>query len=150
MEVSRFIAAPPQALYDAVTDPQALVQWLPPSGMRGVIEGFEGRVGGGYRMTLTYEAPSPQARGKTTAKSDTVAVRFVELVPGQRIVQAADFVSDQAAFGGTMTMTWSFAPVAGGTEVTVSVENAPPGISEADHEMGIRSSLENLAAFLST
>ena len=148
MQVSRIIAAPRTALYAAFMDPKALVAWMPPSGMRGEIRDFDGRIGGGYRMTLTYEQPGPETRGKTTADADTVDVRFVELVPGERIVGAADFVSDDPAVGGTMTMTWTFTEVPGGTEVGVRVENAPPAISEADHEAGIRSSLENLAAFV--
>jgi uncharacterized protein YndB with AHSA1/START domain len=148
MQVSRTIAAPRTALYDAFMSPQALVTWLPPSGMRGEIERFDPRPGGGYRMTLTYERPGSDTRGKTTADADTVDIRFVELVPNERIVQAADFVSDDPGNAGTMTMTWTFTDVPGGTEVGVLVENAPPGVSEQDHETGIRSSLENLAAFV--
>jgi uncharacterized protein YndB with AHSA1/START domain len=147
MQVSRIIAAPRRRIYDACMDPAALVAWLPPRGMHGQVLAFDPRPGGGYRMTLTYDAPSG-GRGKTTADSDAVAVRFVELVPGERIVQAVDFASDDAAYGGTMTMTWRFADAPGGTEVSVSVENAPAGVSEADHQAGIKSSLENLAAFV--
>jgi hypothetical protein len=40
------------------------------------------------------------------------------------------------------------ADAAGGGEVAVEVANAPPGIAEADHEIGIRSSLENLCCYL--
>jgi len=146
--VSRFIAAPRRAVYDAFMDPQALADWLPPQGMHGEVEAFDPRVGGGYRMTLTYDVASG-GRGKTTNDSDTVAVKFVSLIPGERIVQAAEFASDDAAYGGTMTMTWSFAEAPGGTQVAVAVENAPEGISDDDHAAGIASSLENLAAWLS-
>ncbi|MDB5443583.1 MAG: ATPase [Phenylobacterium sp.] len=148
MKISRIIEAPRRALYAACMDPQALAAWLPPAGMRGEMHRFEPWEGGGYRMTLAYDRPSPEARGKTTADSDTVEVRFVELVPDRRIVQAVAFETDDPAYGGTMTMTWRFADAPGGTEVAVAVENAPPGISEADHETGIRSSLENLARFM--
>lgn len=147
MQISRIIPASRAALYDAFMSAEALAAWMPPSGMRGKIEAFGARVGGGYRMTLTYERPGPETRGKTTADADTVQVRFLELVPGERIVEAADFVSDDPANAGTMTMTWAFADAPGGTEVSVRVENAPPGISDEDHAAGIRSSLENLAAF---
>ena len=44
-------------------------------------------------------------------------------------------------------MTWSLADVPGGTEVTIQCEDAPVGIRAADHEAGMRSALENLAAF---
>jgi uncharacterized protein YndB with AHSA1/START domain len=87
-------------------------------------------------------------RGKTTADADTVAVRFVAIAPDERIVQAVDFASDDPAYGGTMTMTWSFADAPCGTEVAIEVADAPPGVSDADHEAGIRSSLHNLARYL--
>ncbi|MDB5474492.1 MAG: ATPase [Phenylobacterium sp.] len=147
MNVSRIIAASRRRIYDAFMDAAALAAWLPPKGMHGEVQAFDPQPGGGYRMTLTYDAPSG-GRGKTTADSDTVAVRFVELVPGERIVQAVEFASDEAAYGGVMTLAWSFAEAPGGTEVMVSVENPPPGVSEADHQAGIASSLDNLARFV--
>ena len=55
---------------------------------------------------LTYEDASI-ARGKATADSDIVEARFVDIVPGVRVVQAVDFVSDDPAHAGAMTMTWS-------------------------------------------
>ena len=149
MKVSRLVRAPAQTLYDAFLDPEALAAWLPPEGMRGEISRFEPWEGGGYRMRLSYESPSPARRGKTEPDADVVDVRFVELAPAARIVQAADFDTKDLAFGGTMTMTWTFTERAAGTEVSVEVENLPPGIREEDHAAGIRSSLENLARFVS-
>lgn len=58
-----------------------------------------------------------------------------------------DFASDDAAFAGTMTMTWTLTEVEGGTEVSVQADDVPPGISASDHEVGIASSLANLAAY---
>lgn len=146
MIVSRTIAAPRSKVFDAFMTTEALLAWLPPKGMHGEIERFEARTGGGYRMTLRYDQAT--GRGKTTSDSDTVDVRFVELVPGERIVQAIDFVSPDAAFAGTMTMTWSFADAGTGTEVTVRIDNAPPGIRDEDHEAGIASSLDQLTGFV--
>ena len=80
--------------------------------------------------------------------ADAAEVRFVELDRGRRIVQAVDFESDDVAYAGTMTMTWTFAPHPSGAEVSVDVTNAPPGVSDADHETGIHSSLANLAAYV--
>ena len=67
--------------------------WLPPAGMTGRFEGFDARPGGSYRMVLTYSDPSG-APGKASVDSDIVEARFVEIVPGERVVQAVDFVSD--------------------------------------------------------
>jgi hypothetical protein len=61
--------------------------------MSGRFERFDPRPGGSYRMILTY-ADASIASGKTTADVDIVEARFVDLVPGVRIVQAVDFVSD--------------------------------------------------------
>jgi uncharacterized protein YndB with AHSA1/START domain len=148
MKITRTIPAPRSAVFAAFLDPEAIVAWLPPAGMSGEMHRFDARPGGGYAMTLRYERPGPEPRGKTTADADTVAVRFVEIVPEARLVQAIDFASEDPSYAGTMTMTWTFADAAGGTEVAVEVANAPPGIAEADHEIGIRSSLENLCCYL--
>jgi uncharacterized protein YndB with AHSA1/START domain len=148
MKITRTIPAPRGAVFAAFLDPQALVAWLPPTGMSGEMHRFDARPGGGYAMTLRHERPGPQTRGKTTADADTVEVRFVEIVPDARLVQAVDFTSDDPSYAGTMTMTWTFADASGGTEVAVAVANAPPGISQSDHETGILSSLENLDCYL--
>ncbi|MBM0106069.1 SRPBCC domain-containing protein [Steroidobacter sp. S1-65] len=144
---SRIIAATPAALYRAHMDPQALISWLPPEGMKGRIEQFEPRVGGTYRMVLTYEQSGQGALGKTTDRSDVVAGRFVELAQDRRIVQVVEFESDDPAFAGEMRITWTFTPVATGTHVMVRCEHAPPGIRAEDHQAGLASSLGNLARY---
>jgi uncharacterized protein YndB with AHSA1/START domain len=141
---SRVIAAPPQRVYAALVDPEALVAWLPPSGMTGRFERFDLRPGGSYRLVLTYTEPAG-APGKSTGDSDIVEGRFLELVPETRVVQASDFVSDDPAFAGTMTMTWEVTSGDGGTRVDVTAEGVPDGISAEDHAAGMASSLANLA-----
>ncbi len=144
---SRVIAAPPDTVYAALVDPDALTSWLPPDGMTATMERYDARPGGSYRMILRY-ADASGAPGKTTADEDVVESRFVELVPGVRVVQAVDFVSDDSAFHGTMTMTWQVEAVAGGTRVEVRADDVPTGISADDHAAGLSSSLANLAAYL--
>lgn len=102
---SRVIAAPPEHVYAALVNPQALTAWLPPTGMTGTFERFDPRPGRSYRLVLTY-ADASASRGKTTADTDIVEFRFIDLVPGVRVVQAVDFVSDDPSYAGTMTMTW--------------------------------------------
>ena len=88
------------------------------------------------------------AAGKTTQHSDISAGTFLALEPGRRIVQSVEFESTDAAFAGEMRMTWTLAPTATGTLVTVIAESPPPGIRQADHETGLRESLANLARFV--
>ena len=74
--------------------------------------------------------------------------RFVDLVPGVRVVQAVDFVSDEPGYAGTMVMTWEVTPLEDGTRVEIRADNVPAGISAEDHAAGLASSLANLAAYL--
>jgi uncharacterized protein YndB with AHSA1/START domain len=144
---SRVIAASPERVWAALADPEALLAWLPPGEMTASFERFDARPGGSYRMVLTYPDASG-APGKATADSDIVEARFVDIVPGQRIVQAVDFVSDNPANAGTMTMTWQVTEVDAGTRVDIIAEDVPDGISAEDHAAGLASSLTKLAAYL--
>ncbi|MEU1811261.1 SRPBCC family protein [Micromonospora sp. WMMD1076] len=143
----RTIAAPPTTVYDALVDRAALEAWLPPDGMRGRIEHWDPRPGGGFRMVLTYLDPAGSP-GKTSDATDVVDVGFAELVPALRVVQTAVFQADDPAYAGTMTMTWHLAAAGDGTAVTVTATGVPPGIDQAVHEEGIASSLAHLAAYL--
>jgi uncharacterized protein YndB with AHSA1/START domain len=144
---SRVIAASRERVWAALVDPGALLAWLPPGEMTGRFERFDARPGGSYRMVLTYSDASG-APGKASADSDIVEARFVDIVPGERVVQAVDFVSDDPANAGTMTMTWQVTPVDAGTRVDIVAEDVPDGISADDHAAGLASSLTKLAAYL--
>jgi len=146
---SRLIAASPQAIYRAFVDPEALMEWLPPEGMTGRVLEFDPREGGRYRIELAYEGEGPPSdKAKTTARTDISTGRFLALVPGKRIVQSVEFESANPAFAGEMVVIWSLDAAPDGTMVTVTAENVPPGISKADHDAGLNSSLENLARFV--
>ena len=142
---SRVIRARPEVLYAAFLDPAALIDWLPPAEMTGEIHEFDARVGGGYRMSLFYPPDERAFRGKTSDREDMVNVRFVELAPPHRIVEAGSFVTTDPAFLGEMTLTATFEEVSGGTEVTLVFENLPPGLRAEDNEAGSRLSLALLA-----
>jgi uncharacterized protein YndB with AHSA1/START domain len=141
----RKIAAPVSRVYAAMVDAAAIEQWLPPEGATGTVEALDLRPGGAFRLTLHF---AREGVGKTTPDSDVVNGRFVELVPDVRVVQEFDFVSDDPAFAGTMRMTWILMPQGSGTVVTVMAEHVPVGISPANHERGMASSLANLATFV--
>lgn len=144
---SRVIAAPLAQVYAALIDRDALLAWLPPDGMTARFERFDPRPGGSYRLVLTY-ADASGAPGKATAESDVVEARYVDIVPDVRVVQAVDFVSDDPAFAGTMTMTWEVTAADGGTRVDITAEDVPDGISAEDHATGLASSLAKLADYV--
>lgn len=144
---ARLIPASPARLFAAFVDPVALVAWLPPTGMTAQLERFDARPGGSYRMVLRY-ADGAGAPGKTTADSDVVEARFVEIVPDEQVTQQVDFVSDDPSFAGTMTMTWRVRAAAGGSLVEFIAQDVPDGISAADHAAGLASSLANLDTYV--
>ncbi|HJQ45064.1 MAG TPA: SRPBCC domain-containing protein, partial [Amycolatopsis sp.] len=119
------VAARPMSVYRALLDRASLEAWLPPAGMRGRIERWDPRPGGGFRMVLTYLDPV-DSPGKTSDATDVVEVGFAELVPPQRVVQRAVFEADDPSYAGTMTMTWHLAAAGDGTEVTVIATDVPP------------------------
>ena len=144
---SRVIRAPLDRVFDALVERAALETWLAPDGMTARFEWFHPVPGGSYRLILTYAHPSG-ASGKSSADSDVVDARFVDIVHNDRVVHAVDFVSDDPAFAGTMTMTWAVCVVGSATHVEFTADDVPGGISADDHAAGLASSLDNLVHYL--
>lgn len=145
---SKFIKASPETVYRAFTDPVALAAWLAPGDMTGEVHRFDGRVGGGYEMSLYYPASEKTAQGKSSEREDRYTARFLELTPSKRIVQAITFDSADPAFSGEMLMEVTLEAEAGGTTVTIVFKNIPPGIRPEDNETGTELTLEKLARYV--
>jgi uncharacterized protein YndB with AHSA1/START domain len=145
--VSLHINAPRSRVHNALIDADAVAQWMVPTGMTSRVHQFEGREGGRFRISLTYDAPD--AVGKTTAHTDTYHGRFVRLVPDEQVVQAVEFETEDPAMQGEMTITFTLADAQdGGTDLLAAHEGLPPGLSPADNELGWRLSLAKLAALV--
>ncbi len=142
---AQFVTASPDSVWAAFMDPSILVQWLPPAEMTGRIHTFEGRVGGGYVMSLDYPADTVGAPGKTGEHEDRVTVTFTALEPPWRIVEAVRFQSDDPALQGEMTIDIRMEPAPGGTVVCMDFFNLPPGLRPEDNDEGARLSLTQLA-----
>jgi uncharacterized protein YndB with AHSA1/START domain len=115
--------------------------------MTGTMRAFAFHEGGVYRLQLTYNE-AQHTPGKTSQDADEVEVRFVKLVPHERIEQAVTFESDDPAFAGEMRITWTLVSAQDGTLVTIRCEDVPAGIRPEDHQAGLTSTLDNLAAFV--
>ncbi len=148
MQISRIIKAPRTKLYPACLDPDMLARWRVPDRMTGVVHSFDARIGGSYRMSLTYQNPKRGPGGKTSRDTDSFTGRFVELVPDEKIVESIAFETDDPGYAGAMTLTTCFEDVPGGTNVTMKFDGLPPGIRPEDNETGTRQSLAKLAALV--
>src|SRR5262249_18276954 len=105
---SRVIKASTEALYRALTAPAALRVWLATDQMTAAVNEVDGRVGGGYQMSLFYPLSEQVYRGKTSEREDRFTARFVELTPPTRIIQAITFDSADPTVAGEMSMTVTF------------------------------------------
>jgi len=114
-----------------------------PTGMTSQVHEFEGREGGRFRISLTYDAPTDT--GKTSAQTDTYHGRFVRLVPDREIVQAIEFETENPALLGEMTIRVTLDDEGDGTELVAVHEGLPPGVPPADNELGWGISLGKLA-----
>lgn len=145
--VTRHIDAPPSRVYRALVDAEAVARWRFPTGMRIEVHEFNGCAGGSVRVSLTYDAP--HRAGKTTAHTDTYRGRFVELVPGERVVEVDEFETDDPALRGEMTSTVTLADTDdGGTWLVAVHDGLPSAVSPADNELGWREALDRLAALV--
>lgn len=145
--VTSRIRAAPRAVYDALLDPVAVARWKVPDGMTSEVHEWEPRSGGRFRVSLTYADEAP-ARGKTHGRTDTYAGRFVELVPGERVVEAIEFETAHEELRGAMTVTTTLRRVPEGTEISIDHEGLPRGVAEADNRTGTEMSLAKLAVLL--
>jgi uncharacterized protein YndB with AHSA1/START domain len=74
VQLHRVVRTPPERLYQAFLDPDALAKWLPPHGFTGKVHEMDARVGGGYRMSFT---------NFSTGRSHAFGGRYLELRPGE-------------------------------------------------------------------
>ncbi|KUL20529.1 SRPBCC domain-containing protein [Streptomyces regalis] len=143
--VTRHVNASRAAVYRALLDADAIAKWRVPDGMTGHVHAFDGREGGTFRVSLTYDVPT--GTGKSDAHTDTYHGHFVKLVPDEQVVEEVEFETDDPALRGTMTMTTTLtdADADGGTDVLVVHEGIPDAVPAEDNETGTRMALANLA-----
>jgi uncharacterized protein YndB with AHSA1/START domain len=142
-QVSQHVRAPRAAVYRALLDAEAITRWRVPDGMSAEVHALEPRVGGRFRVSLTYDAPG--AAGKTSARTDTYHGHFAVLIPDELVVEVSEFETGDPALRGTMTMTTRLTDAGDGTDVSILHEGIPDGVPRADNEAGTRTALEKLA-----
>ena len=133
----RVFRAPPDRVYRAFIDPDAMAKWLPPHGFAGRVLSMEARVGGSYRMQFT---------NFSNGQSHAFGGEYLELIPGERIVHTDSF--DDPNLPGEMRTTITFRPVLVGTEVTAVQEGIPAVIPTEMCYLGWQESLQLLALLI--
>lgn len=88
--------------------------------------------------------------GKSASHTDTYHGHFAKLVPDEQVVEVFEFETEDPGLRGTMTMTTTLSDADGGTDILVTHDGIPDGLSAADNETGTRMALTNLAALVET
>ncbi len=139
IRLHRVLQAPPERVYRAFLDPDALVKWNPPNGFTGTVHHLDARVGGSYKMSFT---------NFTTGKSMSFGGEYLELVPNERIRSTDKF--DDANLPGTMQLTLNLKKVSCGTEMEIIQEGIPDAVPAESCYLGWQECLTLLAKLVET
>jgi uncharacterized protein YndB with AHSA1/START domain len=134
VRLHRFLKAPPERVYKAFLDPDAMAKWLPPHGFTGKVHKMDATVGGGYKMSFTNFG---------TGQTHSFGGSYLELVPHQRIRYTDQF--DDPNLPGKMQVTIELRKVMTGTELNIVQEGLPPKIPVEFAYLGWQESLTLLA-----
>ena len=126
----RVLRAPPERVYRAFLDAQAVVKWLPPNGFTAQVHELDARVGGGYRMSFT---------NFNSGQSHSFGGTYLELVPGERLRYTGRF--DDPNLPGEMQTTVSLKAVVVGVEINIVQEGVPVMIPAEACYLGWQESL---------
>ena len=130
----RVLKAPPEKVYRAFTQSNALASWLPPYGFIGVVHHMEVKMDGEYKMSFT---------NFSTGNSHSFGGKYLEIRPNEFLKYTDKF--DDPNLPGEMTTTVWFGKVSTGTELKVIQEGIPAVIPIEMCYLGWQESLEKLA-----
>lgn len=134
IQLHRVLTAPPEKVYRAFLEADAVARWLPPNGFTCTVEHLDARVGGTFRMSF---------RNFGSGNSHSFGGEYLELVPNERIRYNDRF--DDANMPGVMDVTVTLRPVMCGTDLQVTQEGIPEAIPLEMCYLGWQESLQYLA-----
>ena len=134
VELHRVFSAPPERVYKAFLDPDALVKWMPPHGFTATVHHLDARIGGSYKMSFTnFSTGSTHRFGGT----------YIEIIPNQ-LIRYTDQFEDPHLMG-EIQMKIELKPVLVGTEVRITQSGLPIEIPVEACYLGWQESLQLLA-----
>lgn len=135
LRVERTFAAPPEAVFDAWTNPEVLRRWWAPQpSWRTPVAEVDLRVGGAYRLSM--EDPE----GVTY----TVCGEYLEVRRPQRLIYTWCWEDEQGRPGRSSTVAVDFVANGGSTTVVLEHSGLDSASARAAHRSGWDSCLESL------
>ena len=130
VRLHRVLRAPPERIYRAFLDADAIAKWLPPHGFTCKVHHIDVKVGGTYKMSFT---------NFSTGHTHSFGGEYLELVPYERIRHTDMF--DDPDLPGEMQTTISLKQVSCGTELNIVQEGIPAAIPPEACYLGWQESL---------
>ena len=133
VKLHRVIAAPPEKVFKAFTNPDAYASWLPPYGFVARVYELNVEVGGKYRMSFT---------NFTTGNEQSFGGEFLEIKPNELVKYSDRF--DNPDLPGEMITTVNLKAVSCGTELSITQDGIPSAIPVEMCYLGWQDSLDKL------
>ncbi|MFW1642127.1 toxin [Acinetobacter sp. RIT698] len=133
VKLHRVFSAPPERVYKAFLDPDAIVKWMPPHGFTAKLHQMDATVGGSYRMSFT---------NFSTGTTHSFGGTYAELIPNQRIRYFDRF--DNPELAGDIEVIIEIKGVLVGTEVNITQSGIPKVIPVEACYLGWQESLQLL------
>lgn len=137
VRLQRVLRAPPERIYRAFVEAQALAKWLPPYGFTCTVHHLEARVGGSFRMSFANFG---------SGNSHSFGGEYLELQSPTRIRYTDRF--DDPNLPGELTVTVELKAVLCGTEVQIEQAGIPEAIPVEMCYLGWQESLAQLATLV--
>lgn len=134
VKLHRILTAPPEKIYRAFLDADAIAKWLPPHGFTCKVNHLDAKIGCTYKMSFT---------NFSTGSSHSFAGKYLELAPNERIRHTDMF--EDTNLPSEMITTISFKKVFCGTELNIVQESIPDMIPTEACYLGWQESLTLLA-----
>lgn len=126
----RVFRAPPERIYRAFLDADAIAKWIPPNGFTCKVHHMDVKVGGTFRMSFT---------NFSNGKSHSFGGEYLELTPHERIRYTDKF--DDPNLPGVLEVTVILKQVSVGTEVNIVQDGIPDVIPVEACYLGWQESL---------
>lgn len=137
VQLHRVLRTPPQKIYRAFLEPDAMSKWLPPYGFTCKVHHMDARVGGTFKMSF---------HNFSSGNGHSFGGEYLELVPNERIRYSDKF--DDSNLPGVMQVTVTLEPVICGTDVSIVQEGIPDVIPLELCYLGWQESLAQLATLV--
>lgn len=133
VQLHRVFAAPPEKVFRAFTEPDAMASWLPPYGFIAKVHSMEVKKGGSYKMSFI---------NFTTGNAHSFGGEYLEIITNELIRYTDRF--DDPNLPGEMITTIKLKTVSCGTELLATQEGIPSAIPEEMCYLGWQESLDKL------